>query len=58
MRSFATAIVLTTASAMTLKEQLFNEYIARFGKSYKTADEYKMRFNRWKYIDDEIMRIN
>lgn len=43
---------------MTLKEQLFNEYIARFGKSYKTADEYKMRFNRWKYIDDEIMRIN
>jgi len=47
MRSFAAAILATAASAFTLQEQLFVEYIARFGKSYATAEEYQIRFNRW-----------
>jgi cathepsin L len=59
MRSFATAALVAVASArLSAQDFEFVNYMAKFGKSYETLEEFQMRaalFQKW---DQEIKQIN
>ena len=60
MRTFAVAALagLVAATPMTDAEFQFINYVAKFGKSYATVEEYNMRKSNFMFMDAEIVRIN
>ncbi len=60
MKSFAVATLaaLATAAPMTEMEYKFINYVAKFGKSYATSEEYAFRMNIFAEKDAELNMIN
>ena len=60
MRTFAAATLATlaVASPMTDMEYKFINYVAKFGKSYGTKEEYTFRMGQFAIKDAEMNAIN
>jgi C1A family cysteine protease len=60
MRSFATAALagLVAATPMTDMEFKFINYVAKFGKSYGTTEEYAFRLEQFAKVDQFIQETN
>jgi len=60
MRSFATAALagLVAATPMTDMEFKFINYVAKFGKSYATTEEYAFRLEQFAKVDQFIQETN
>lgn len=60
MRTFATALLTTLASAKLLNSQDFEfaQYIAKHSKSYETVEEFQLRFGLWAKWDSEVRHLN
>jgi len=60
MRTFAAAAIagLAAATPMTAMEYKFIDFIAKFGKSYATREEYEFRMAQFAEVDAYIEEIN
>ena len=59
MRNFAVATLVAVAFAKPLERDLdFVGFIAKHGKSYETIEEYNLRFENYKQIDEQIRHFN
>jgi hypothetical protein len=60
MKTFASAALaaLVAAAPMTEMEYKFINYVAKFGKSYATTEEYAFRMNIFAEKDAELNVIN
>ena len=54
MRSFVSAVLAAIASAKSLStiDFEFVNFIAKHGKSYSDLNEYNLRYDRFRFMDD------
>jgi hypothetical protein len=61
MRSFAVAALASLTAAYTPISEMelkFINYVAKFGKSYATKEEYNFRMELFATLDAQIVKIN
>lgn len=54
----ATLAAFTSAAQLNAYEFQFVQYMAKYGKSYDSVEEFQLRFALWRKWDMEIQRIN
>jgi hypothetical protein len=56
MRTFAAAVLAAVASAKHINSADFDfvQYISKHGKSYKSLEEYSLRYERFRAFDEKI----
>jgi len=60
MRTFVSAVIVSAVSAHMMDQSIFDftQYVAKFGKSYDTVEEWNLRFAMFAKFDTEVKRHN